>query len=109
MGNHTVTVLQKSYNISCSETEIPHLQECTDFVNTVLKQIMKTSKTNSEHTLMAMALLTITDELLEHKKNAKVSLSSPTENPELKTVEYVIPTDMLSRLEGLYQKMENNF
>jgi cell division protein ZapA (FtsZ GTPase activity inhibitor) len=108
MGNHTVTILQKNYNISCSEAEVPHLQECTDFVNNILKQLMKNCKTNSENTIMAMGLLMITDELLECKKNAhnNVSASITLHNSEIKSVDYIIPEDILLKLESLCQTLE---
>ncbi len=108
MGNHTVTILQKNYNISCSESEVPHLQECTDFVNNILKQLMKNCKTNSENTIMAMGLLMITDELLEYKKNShnNVSASIALQSSEIKSVDYIIPESMVLKLESLCEKME---
>lgn len=108
MSNHTVTILQKNYNISCSESEIPHLQECTDFVNNILKQLMKNCKTNSENTIMAMGLLMITDELLEYKKNSHdtVSTSIALQNSEMNSVDYIIPQDILLKLESLCEKLE---
>ena len=68
MHHHVVTILQKNYSISCTENEIPRLEECTNFVNAILQKITKSGRINSENTVMAMALLTITDELLDFKK-----------------------------------------
>ncbi len=108
MGNHTVTILQKNYNISCSESEVPHLQECTDFVNNILKQLMKNCKTNSENTIMAMGLLMITDELLEYKKKShnNPSASIALQNSNIHSTDYIIPEDILLKLESLCEKIE---
>ena len=105
MSHHTVTILQKNYNISCSETEIPHLQECTNFVNNVLTKITKNCKTGSENTLMAMALLIITDELLEYKNNNKLNLNA--ENLNNVIINNIIPENIILNLEKLCQKMES--
>ncbi len=104
MSHHTVTILQKSYNISCSDTEVPHLQKCTDFVNDVLRKITKNCKTGSENTLMAMALLVIADELLEYKNNK--TEKKETENLNNIIINEVIPQDMITKLENLCQQMK---
>ncbi|MFT6213461.1 MAG: hypothetical protein ACJARD_001600 [Alphaproteobacteria bacterium] len=49
---------------------------------------------------MAMALLTIMDELLDHKNNAN---NANTTNLEHST--HIIPQDMLERLENISQAM----
>lgn len=109
MTQHTITILQKNYNISCNEDEIPRLKECTDLVNELLQKTHKNSTVNSENTLMVMALLTIADELLDYKNNL-VPAPIPQKEQIIKeiikieTVEKT-PDDVLSKLENLCQKM----
>ncbi|MFT6072799.1 MAG: cell division protein ZapA (FtsZ GTPase activity inhibitor) [Dasania sp.] len=100
MTYHSVTILQKNYNISCAENEVPRLEECTKSVNDLLGKIFNASKSRSETTVMAMALLTIMDELLDHKNNAN---NANTTNLEHST--HIIPQDMLERLENISQAM----
>gem|GEM_PF-6189956 len=95
MSNHTVTILQKNYNISCSEDEIPRLEACTKAVNELLDKTFKSVKANSETTIMAIALLTIMDELMDFR-NQDQSKGEITHN---------ISTDMYQKLELLQKKL----
>jgi cell division protein ZapA (FtsZ GTPase activity inhibitor) len=109
MNHHTVTILHKNYNISCDDNEIPRLQECTDFVNSLLQKIHKTSVINSENTLLIMALLTITDELMDYK-NKTVPVIAPHQEQTTKEiikieVQQKTPDDIVKKLENLCQKM----
>lgn len=103
MGYHTVTILQKNYNISCDESEILHLQECTNLVNETLGKVLQGYKTSSESTVMAMALLMIADELLDYR----TKYSDDVENNNHQTSE-VIPINILEKLEILDKKIHTN-
>lgn len=108
--HHIITILHKNYNISCVESEIPRLQECADFVNGVLQKIHKSSIINSENTLMVMALLTITDELLDCKNkiiNPQNITQAHTQNEP--QIHHITPDDILNKLENLCKKVEHNY
>ena len=103
--------MQKNYNINCAESEVSQLQECTDFVNNILYHISKNCKTTSENTLMAMALLTITDELLDNKKRLQEALLQKKDaNEKIQDIksEPIIPQAIVTKLENLYEKMNNH-
>jgi cell division protein ZapA (FtsZ GTPase activity inhibitor) len=102
--HHVVTILQKNYSISCSEEEIARLEECTNFVNAILQKITKSGRINSENTVMAMALLTITDELLDLKKDNTSNYT--LDKPKNTLTQNIIPENIVSKLEKLCQKME---
>lgn len=102
MGYQTVTILQRKYNISCSEEELPHLKKCTNYVNNIVDKIHNEMKSGSENTVMAMALLTIADEFIDYKEKNKPQ--DHLEKHEVKQ-ETSIPEGILDRLEVLNNKL----
>lgn len=106
MSYHNVTILQKNYNISCSENEIPRLEECTKAVNQLLEKMFKNTKSTSETTIMALTLLTIMDELLDCKSQlAAQSGESEFASDPNDSLTPTISADMLHKLETLHEKL----